>query len=225
MSQWEQWFRGFVKGWFAGVVKGLSKLDDNTRSSLLEEVFKIQSPSAPLSTFNESWKDFQGESEVTKKINESLDAISDLDDETRAFLNKWMETFLESLKASGGTIVTDVLAFSGDMCAKAHAQNLFVELWKEHGKLEPFIHALNGRMSEEHDLFKVIDDNSIEVTYPQCFCPLVNFGLIKIPILCNCSSYWLKSNFETISEKKVKVKKNESVLEGSTHCSFTVQLD
>jgi hypothetical protein len=224
MSQWEQWFRGFVKGWFAGVAKGLSQLEDDSRSYVLEDVVNIKPSSSALSTFSEAWKEFRGESEVTSQVHESLDTISDLDDETRAFLNKWMETFLESLKKAGGTTITDVLAFSGQMCAEAHAQNLFIELWNEHGELEPFTNALNERMGQGHNLFKVIDKSTIEITYPQCYCPLVNFGLIKIPILCNCSSFWLKSNFEKVLGKQVTVDKKGSVLSGTEQCRFIVHI-
>jgi hypothetical protein len=223
MSQWGQWFRGFVKGWFAGVAKGLSMLEENIRSNVLRDVISIEPTSSVLSSFNEAWKDFPGESEVTSQVHESLDMISDLDDGTRAYLNKWMESFLESLKKAGGTTITDVLQFSGQMCAEAHVQNLFIELWKEHGELEPFASALNERMGQGHNLFRVIDKNTIEVTYPLCFCPLVNFGLIKVPILCNCSSFWLKSNFEVVLEKEVAVSRQGTVLAGSEKCSFIVQ--
>ena len=224
MSQWEQWFRGFLKGWFAGVIKGLSQLEESTRSNVIGNVMNIEPTSSAISMFSEAWKDFRGESEVVSQIHDSLDAISDLDDETRAYLNKWMESFLESLKNADGTTITDVLKFSGQMCAEAHAQNLFIDLWKEHGELEPFTIALNERMGQGHNLFRVKDNNTIEVTYPQCYCPLVNFGLIKIPILCNCSSFWLKSNFETVLGKQVTVDKKGSVLSGTEQCRFIVHI-
>jgi hypothetical protein len=224
MSQWEQWFRGFAKGWFAGVVKGLSKLEKSTRTRVLEKVSNMKLSSTQLSSFNKAWKDFRGESEVITQVNESLDAISELDEESKHFLNEWMAKLLESLKEIGGTVVADVLAFSGRMCAEAHAQKLFVELWKQHGELEPFVKALNERMGEGYDLFAVIDNKTIEATYPKCFCPLVNFGLIKVPTLCNCSSNWLKSNFEIVLGHEVVVSKKSTVLSGAEKCSFMIQI-
>jgi len=55
----------------------------------------------------------------------------------------------------------------------------------------------------------------------ECGCPLVKKGLTPIEF-CNCSVGHMKKVYEVVTQKKVQVKLESSILMGNEHCNFTL---
>ena len=107
----------------------------------------------------------------------------------------------------------------GRACAGRHAK---LEAAKHKGHLDGWLEALSKWIGPEN-VRK--DGNSIWIVYSKCFCPLVKDSP---PLLsytyCNCSRGWLKEVFETVLERPVEVKLEDSVMRGGNQCRFSVIL-
>jgi predicted hydrocarbon binding protein len=67
--------------------------------------------------------------------------------------------------------------------------------------------------------------NRIYVTYPRCYCPIVNAWKGKLPrTWCNCSRGWIKELFESCLGRPVQVELEKSVIAGDATCRFRVRL-
>lgn len=139
------------------------------------------------------------------------------------FLKQWFEGLMEGLNSVDESTRKKILEFTGRKCAKTHALEIFKKAKSESKNLAEIITNLNKGFDQK--IYKLIDDKVIEATYPKCYCPLVDLGLINSFMLCNCSFNWLVENFEYIFGKnEIVVTKNKSVLSGDEHCSFIVTL-
>lgn len=107
----------------------------------------------------------------------------------------------------------------GRACARSHAQK---EAAKFRGNLDGWLGTLKKWVGAQN-IKK--EKNAVTVTYSKCFCPLVKDSP---PLLsgtyCNCSRGWLKEVFETVVEKPVEVKLEDSIMQGGQQCRFSVLL-
>jgi predicted hydrocarbon binding protein len=117
-----------------------------------------------------------------------------------------------------------LLSVCGGACA-SHAVDSFKKVWSESSSMTEYLESLNNQLCEGDEVYRYVDENTIEVAYPRCLCPIVGFDLIKSPTLCNCSSSWLKTNFEATLGKNAEVKRISTALSGNSTCSFKIILN
>jgi len=107
----------------------------------------------------------------------------------------------------------------GRACAGRHAKS---EAAKHRGHLDGWLEALRRWVGPEN-MRK--EGNSIRVIYSKCFCPLVQDSPpLMSNIYCNCSRGWLMEVFETVVERPVEVKLEDSIMRGGNQCGFSVIL-
>ena len=111
-----------------------------------------------------------------------------------------------------------VLNETGKFCARAHATELFKQIKTETKDFDEFIMKLNEKL--QGTTWEILDDKSVKITYSKCFCPIIDVGLHKLPVQCDCSAGWIKHNLETVLEKSVTVITNKTVLRGAKECEF-----
>ncbi len=155
-------------------------------------------------------------------MNEN-EQVSEWDIWVKDFISTWIDGLMEGInKIDDEKTRKQILEIAGRACAQAHSKTLFEDTWKEvEGDMDKLLKVLNEKMGSE--IYTKISDKKISVSYEKCYCPLVALGLTDSPILCNCSIYWLKENFETIIGNEVVVDINQAVLRGGKSCNFTIK--
>ena len=224
MSQWEQWFRDFLDRWFNGLLTGLGNVDAGTRSQILKHVQSVDSEKMNLQSFAKVWKDSNDLDKVREMISNSLKSIEDLDSETQIFFKDWFKHLMKGFEKYDDDVKKKVLASTGKMCSESFALSQFEKAWKQTGRLDSFLTILNETMGEGEELYRLEGEKTIHATYPKCYCPLVGFGLVESPIICNCSTSWLETSFGKTLGKEVQVEKLGSVKNGDLSCRFIVRL-
>ena len=158
VSEWDTWFRGFMKGWFSALIVGLSSVDDMTRDQILEKLQGIKAPSAKLADFEEAWKKTDTPQEAKELISKSLDAIPEIDSEVGTYFKEWCGTLMKGIKVEREDVRRTLLAGCGQTCNETHAQSLFKDSWSESDGMEDFIKSLNSKMGGDHDIYELKDD-------------------------------------------------------------------
>jgi hypothetical protein len=225
MAAWEQWLRDFMRGWFAGLVDGIWDLSQEDRNQLISSLQMVVTEFDEFQPFLGAWSSMEDRDRIKKDLHASLDHIGDFDNKTKHFFQIWFGALISGVKEIDPESVSLVFKYTGEKCAESFAKNTFLETWKESQSLESFIGGLNQKIGDGAELFQIIDESTIEATYPRCFCPLVDFGLISSPLICNCSNSWLESNFKDAMGKSVLVDRLESVRGGSDKCRFRIKLE
>ncbi|TFF95605.1 hypothetical protein EU546_02965 [Candidatus Thorarchaeota archaeon] len=223
MPQWQQWFRGFATKWFESIAESLSNVDDDSRAEF-EQAFQDASfPTSEFAGFGEAWTDLSSPGSVMKRVSAVLDAVDAPSDYDFEYLRTWFSIVMEQTEQLPPDTKSELLSGCGEACASGVAPR-FEEIWSQTGDLEEFAGVLNKELGEGNDLYRYVDENTLEVTYPKCFCPLVGFKLVETPTLCNCSNAWLKSNLQGALLRTAEVERLESVLSGGNACRFRVNL-
>ena len=148
---------------------------------------------------------------------------------------KWFKTFLREwfgglLKGVDSEDFDEKQVFSeaGRACARMHGVEIFKKAWEESDGLEDFLVKINEEFGEVGVTYEKLGENTLSVTYPRCFCPLITETLVDHSasggLLCNCSPYWLRECFKTILERDVEVVLEESVGRGAERCRFTISI-
>ncbi|MBN1225288.1 MAG: hypothetical protein JXB23_18715 [Candidatus Aminicenantes bacterium] len=107
----------------------------------------------------------------------------------------------------------------GRACAQRHAKT---EAAKHKGSLDAWLGALRKWVGAENVR---LEGNSIQVTYSKCFCPLVQDSPpLMAENFCGCSRGWLKEVFETVVDRPVEVKMEDSIMSGGKQCRFSIIL-
>jgi predicted ArsR family transcriptional regulator len=140
--------------------------------------------------------------------------------EFQKFLRQWFSGLAEGLEKLNDATWPKVLEMTGRACAQVHSSDLFKKTWEESTNFDDFIFKINKTSEEE--TYTKIDENTLSVSYSQCRCPLVKYGLINTSIICNCSPNWLVEKFEPILGNPVAVTTEKTILTGAKSCSFTV---
>lgn len=222
MAAWEQWLRDFMRGWFEGLVDGLWDLGQEDRNRLISSLQTVVNDSDEFQPFLNAWTNIDDRDRIKQDVKTSFDSIADFDNKAKHFFQIWFGALIKGVEQIDEESVSLVFKYTGEKCAESFAKNTFLETWKESQSLESFIGGLNQKIGDGAELFQIVDTNKIEATFPRCFCPLVDFGLISSPLICNCSNSWLKSNFKDAMGKEVVVDRLESVRSGSDKCRFRI---
>ena len=223
MSQWQKWLKGFVTGWYASLAGSLSSLDSSTRSQFESAFSEANLPDSRLADFNDAWKNLGDSESVMKKVRPVLDSLDDLSSEDAEYLRSWFSVLMAEMSHLPQDVQSRLLSSCGRTCA-SHMTSKFREIWSLTGNLEDFVAELNKQLARGSTFYTYIDENTIGVSYPRCFCPLVEFDLIDSPTLCNCSNTWIQTNLQGALLRTASVEKLSTVLEGAEACSFRVNL-
>lgn len=114
---------------------------------------------------------------------------------------------------------TELMEACGRDCARRGAIRMAEA---SQGNMDKLVTSLAGILKKENCYRK---DNKVYLTYPQCFCELVNHGPDRLPdTYCECSKGWLLEIFETVQKKPVKVEMLQTVKQGASSCKFVVYL-
>ena len=116
-----------------------------------------------------------------------------------------------------------VLTECGKACARSYTIQVFREVMEKSADLDSFLRNLSQRGSVS--TYERITADTIRVVYKECGCDLVRLGLVKSPTLCACSAADLCENLEQALGDPVRVKMESSILQGASHCEFTVTLE
>ena len=147
----------------------------------------------------------------------------EMDDEIRSFLVQWFSGLLEGIEKVNNETWPLILEMTGRACAKVHSTDLFKKIWAISDDIDDFINKINKEL--DTITFKRNSKNEISVHYSKCSCPLVLYGLVNSPIMCNCSPNWIIENFETILNIPISVKTEQTILRGAKSCKFTISLN
>jgi hypothetical protein len=134
------------------------------------------------------------------------------------FINEWILNLMENMdKHLDGKEKINLLEQCGRACAERHAR---AEALKHKGNLDGWLGQFKKWVGPDNVR---MEENGVRVIYSKCLCPLVQD---RPPLMsetyCNCSRGWLLETFETVMEKPVKVKMEDSIMQGGEQCRFLV---
>ena len=221
MSQWKQWFGGFLRNWLDALAVSLSKLDAAQQNQFQSALSTVQMPG--VDGFAAAWSDLSIPEHVQTTIAEVLGSIEEPDDQQMKSLKTWFTVLMNTIEKQDTKTRNGLLATCGAACA-SHATNAFREIHTESKDLTDFIQKANEKLCEDEAFYHYVDESTIEIRYPRCLCPLVDQGLISSPVLCGCSSSWLKTNMEAALERPVDVRRINTALDGESSCKFEIML-
>jgi len=136
----------------------------------------------------------------------------------KKFVHDWISDLMKNMdRHMGDEEKIRLLEECGRACAERHAK---AEALKHKGNLENWLHVLKKWVGSENIQREA---NGVRVMYSKCLCPLVqDHPPLMSKTYCNCSRGWLKEVFETVVEKPVEVKLEDSIMQGGKQCRFTV---
>lgn len=91
------------------------------------------------------------------------------------------------------------------------------------GRPEAFLESIqkqwveSARFDKEAGTIRIVDKSAT------CTCPFVDKKMTP-SAFCNCTIGWQKQAYETVFEKKVDVKIEESILKGGKQCIFKIDI-
>jgi predicted hydrocarbon binding protein len=134
------------------------------------------------------------------------------------FVHDWILNMMENMdQQMGEEEKIRLLESCGRACATRHAQK---EAMKSQGNLDAWLTTMKKWVGANNVKKEA---NTVRVIYSKCLCPLVQDGPpLMSNTYCNCSRGWLKEVFETVLEKPVEVKLEDSIMKGGQQCRFTI---
>jgi predicted hydrocarbon binding protein len=134
------------------------------------------------------------------------------------FVHDWISNLMKNMdRQMDDEGKTRLLEECGRACAERHAK---AEALKHKGNLDGWLGVFKKWVGSDNVRR---EDNAVHLIYSKCLCPLVqNHPPLMSKTYCNCSRGWLKEVFETVVEKPVEVKLENSIMQGAEQCRFTV---
>jgi predicted hydrocarbon binding protein len=134
------------------------------------------------------------------------------------FIHNWILSLMENMDEHlDEEAKINLLEECGRTCAESHAK---AEALKHKGNLDGWLGVFKKWVGPENIQR---EDDAVRVIYSKCLCPLVQD---RPPLMsktyCNCSRGWLKEVFETVMEKQLEVKLEDSIMQGGKRCQFLV---
>jgi predicted hydrocarbon binding protein len=146
-------------------------------------------------------------------------------DELNQFMRFWFSGLISGLESVDAPAREAILRECGKACASSYTAGVFKEAKKNSADMESFLAALAERFpgaTYELVAAEPVGAETITVRYPNCACDLVESGLVKSPLLCDCSAHNLRENFEQTLNRPVTVSLVSSILQGASRCEFLV---
>jgi hypothetical protein len=141
----------------------------------------------------------------------------------RHFMTYWFAGLVNGLEGVDNEARGTILRECGKACAHSYTVQVFQDARRHSADVDAFLARLGARFPEA--TYKKIDLCTIRVRYDRCECDLVKCGLVKSPLICECSAYNLKENFERALGTPVAVTIESSILRGGAWCGFLVSLE
>ena len=135
-------------------------------------------------------------------------------------MQRWITVLMEGLDSHvDAEDCRQVLEMCGRECIPKSTIKKAKDIYDRSESLDDFLE----RYAEENEHLK-LEDGSVYMVYPRCYCSLVN----KIPegqlsaSWCNCSRGWVKALFEGATGRPVDVVLEKSVIRGDDSCRLMV---
>jgi predicted hydrocarbon binding protein len=160
---------------------------------------------------------------VSEKViieTERFDATSDY-----AQKAEWIENAVRRLeKEAGRPTARKVMRACGMKCCGPTQQKRAKQFMKESKSVKELLARLNERGIGGGRL-KLKNPNTIVGGYDWCYCGRVKQTRQPFPTdtYCYCSAGWYQSLFEAAFDKPVKVKLNQSIIQGADSCEFEIE--
>ncbi|UCE40173.1 MAG: hypothetical protein JSV17_11980 [Candidatus Aminicenantes bacterium] len=134
------------------------------------------------------------------------------------FIHSWILNLMEKMDENlDEKAKINLLEGCGRACAESHAK---ADALKHKGNLDGWLRVLKKWVGPENIQ---MENNAVRVIYSKCLCPIVqDHPPLMSKTYCNCSRGWLMETFETVMEKPVEVKMEDSIMQGGKHCRFLV---
>jgi hypothetical protein len=146
-----------------------------------------------------------------------------MDDELLHLMAHWFTGLFDGLEQIDPPSREILLRACGRGCAASFTARQFCEAWQESADLDGFLANLAARFPEAR--YECVGPRAIRARYVRCDCDLVTRGLVRTPLLCECSRYNLQTNFERALGTPVVVTPEASILGGDSWCSFIVTFE
>lgn len=137
---------------------------------------------------------------------------------------KWLQVLIKGLDESvDEKTKNEIMEKCGKACAIYHGDIDEIKLIKRKG--ENLVDILDWMNQEDLWCGKwVKEGNAITSVCEKCGCPFVRAEIIKpSPTFCYCSRGWVKSVFELVLKKPVKVELKKAIGRGDEACQFIIQ--
>jgi hypothetical protein len=144
------------------------------------------------------------------------------DEGLQHFMTYWFSGLMDGLEEVDDEARKTILRACGKACAHSYTVQRFQYAKRDSADLEDFLARLADKFPEAR--YERIAPHTIRVNYDRCECDLVKCGLVKSPLLCECSAYNLRENFERSLGTPVTVVIESSLLRGGTCCALLVSL-
>ncbi len=148
--------------------------------------------------------------------------MSESKDELSEFMSFWFSGLISGLENVDEPAREAILRECGKACASSYTAGVFKEAKENSGDMESFLIALAERFPDA--TYQLVGAETIRVRYSSCACDLVESGLVKSPLICDCSAHNLRENFERALNRPVTVSLENSILQGASECEFLVSL-
>ncbi|OGN89624.1 MAG: hypothetical protein A2Z74_02750 [Chloroflexi bacterium RBG_13_46_9] len=123
-------------------------------------------------------------------------------------------------KTCTADVVINVMKTCGYQCISDSMISKAKHLYIGSKNLEDFLRLLNEQRIGGGRLH--INDGKIFGIYEKCYCGLAKSAKGLSPLYCNCSAGWYERLFLSIFEKPIKVRKVQTILDGSNTCLFEI---
>jgi len=148
-------------------------------------------------------------------------------DETSNYEQKaeWIEKAVRRLeKQAGKPLARKVMRACGRKCCGPAQQKRARQLMAESKSVQDLLARLNERGIGGGRL-RLKDPNTIVGGYDRCYCGRVKQTQQPFPTdtYCQCSAGWYQSLFEAAFGQPVKVKLQQSILQGAESCEFEIE--
>ncbi len=145
-----------------------------------------------------------------------------MDESLRHFMTYWFSGLMIGLEGVEERARETILRECGKACARSYTAQVFQDARQHSADMDAFLARLGVSFPEA--AYERIGPHTIRVSYHRCECDLVTCGLVKSPLLCECSVHNLRENFERALGTPVAVTIESSILRGGSHCVFSVSL-
>ena len=149
--------------------------------------------------------------------------LPESDEDPKQFMRFWFSGLISGLESVDESARETILRECGKACACSYSAGVFQEARKNNADMEAFLAALAEKFPGA--TYEPLSAETIRVRYSNCACDLVETGFVTSPLICGCSAYNLRENFERALERPATVTLERSILQGASSCEFLVSLE
>jgi predicted ArsR family transcriptional regulator len=149
--------------------------------------------------------------------------MAEWDEGLKQFMTYWFSGLLNGLEQVDQKTRETILRECGKACAHSYTVQVFQDARRHSADMDTFLAHLAVKFPGA--TYERTDSHTIRVSYDRCECDLVKCGLVKSPIICECSAHNLEENFAQSLGTPVAVAIESSILRGEPCCAFLVSLE